>query len=302
MNHRQPCQTSANLQGDRQLGWQFVGTAEIAAWSIGSGDLTAVFIHGFGEGSHVWRDISLDCLPNGRVIIVDLPGHGQSAWHADGQYSVDRHAGHVVDLLKRWKPGNLVIVGHSMGGAIGLRIAARAPAGLAGLVLADYGPTPTPHGVAQLRQDFQRGNRVFATREEYRALLAETRPLVKPESLAMFAEHALRCREAGGFELRRDPAMLRPAGPAAGPDHLELLAAIGCPVLILRGAFSAILSATTAEMMARTAPRGQMATVPMAGHGLMADNPAGFAARVALFLAGLGAPLAVMTGPSADEG
>jgi pimeloyl-ACP methyl ester carboxylesterase len=302
MNHGQPGQTSLNLEGGHQAGWQFVGTAEIAAWSIGAGDLTAVFIHGFGEASHVWHDISMDCLPNGRVIIVDLPGHGQSAWHADGQYSVDRHVGDVMNLLKRLKLPHFALVGHSMGGAISLRIAARAPAGLAGLVLADYGPTPTPHGVAQLREDFERGNRVFTTREEYCALLASMRPLVKPDRLAMFAHHALRCREAGGFELRRDPAMLRPAGPAPGQGHLELLAIIGCPVLIVRGAFSAILSAATADAMARTAPRGQMATVPMAGHGLIADNPAGFVARVAPFLAGLGAPSSVMPGPSADEG
>jgi pimeloyl-ACP methyl ester carboxylesterase len=291
-----------NLEGDQHAGWQFVGTAEIAAWSIGDGDLTAVFIHGFGEASHVWHDISTDCLPNGRVIIVDLPGHGQSAWHADGQYSVDRHVGHVMDLLKRLKLQYFALVGHSMGGAISLRIAARTPAGLAGLVLADYGPTPTPHGVAQLREDFERGNQVFATREEYRALLASMRPLVKPDRLQMFADHALRRRAAGGFELRRDPAMLRPAGPAPGPGHLEQLAIIGCPVLIVRGAFSAILSAATADAMARTAPRGQMATVPMAGHGLIADNPAGFVARAAPFLAGLGAPSSVMPDPSAHEG
>lgn len=71
-------------------------------------------------------------------------------------------------------------------------------------------------------------------------------------------------------------------------DWWPELARVACPTLVVRGSAGA-LPQTMAERMAATLQRGLLATVPDAGHCLHWDNPAGWHAAVAPFLAQHGA-------------
>jgi pimeloyl-ACP methyl ester carboxylesterase len=254
--------------------------------------LCGVFLHGFGEGGYVWDGVADALMVEGQALVPDLRGHGESAWAPHGFYSVEHHAHDVLATISAFSPPKYVIVGHSMGAQIGLQVAARRPLGLVGLVLVDFGMNPASHGIQRIAADFRDGNRVFASLADYEAWLTESRPLVARERVAHYAGRALRSRPSGGFELRRDPAMLvRPVpdrdAPSRHADAWTALAGLSVPLLIVRGRFSSILSESTAQAMARTAPEAHLETIPMAGHGLVADNPQAFIAAVRPFLSSL---------------
>lgn len=96
-----------------------------------------MFLHGASSTNEVWRDQWLYFKDRTKVIIPDLPGHGDSSGNSCD--SVEAYADTVIRLAQRLHPGRFVLAGHSMGGAIAQRIAVMHPELLAGLVLVATG-------------------------------------------------------------------------------------------------------------------------------------------------------------------
>jgi len=82
----------------------------------------------------------------------------------------------------------------------------------------------------------------------------------------------------------RDPHRPRPRDTAG---LWEAVRRLQCPTLLINGAESDILAPDAAQRMVAAMPRGQLATVPGAGHSVMGDNPEGFYQAVKTFLDGL---------------
>jgi len=105
----------------------------------GSGP-TVVFLHGLDSDSSVWTP-AVDILNNDhRCVLVDLPGHGESP-KPDDPAEYTRHM--VLDHLDRVLadlPKPALLVGHSLGGYLGMAHVLTRPAGLDGLVLVSTGP------------------------------------------------------------------------------------------------------------------------------------------------------------------
>jgi pimeloyl-ACP methyl ester carboxylesterase len=96
-----------------------------------------VLIHGAGASSVTWIDVVRRLAPKRRVIAPDLPGHGQSdPWHTP---SVEMYADAVGTACATLGVPRAVLVGHSMGGAVALRLALAHPDKIAGLVLVATG-------------------------------------------------------------------------------------------------------------------------------------------------------------------
>jgi pimeloyl-ACP methyl ester carboxylesterase len=72
-----------------------------------------VFIHGWTGNTELWHE-SYSAFPNYRVIVVDLPGHGQSD-KPKTEYTMEFFARSVDAVLKKTKVAKAVLVGHSMG-------------------------------------------------------------------------------------------------------------------------------------------------------------------------------------------
>lgn len=79
-----------------------------------------LFLHGFLESITMWDYLNLDAL-NRTIILVDLPGHGSSAV-LDGEPSVLAMSQEVSKLVKELGLKNVDVVGHSMGGYVGLEL------------------------------------------------------------------------------------------------------------------------------------------------------------------------------------
>ena len=81
-----------------------------------------VAIHGLGDAGCVWSDFAANS-PGLRVAAIDLPGHGYSDWDASHRYTTAAMTNEVAAVIARLGLGRAVLIGHSIGGDIALRLA-----------------------------------------------------------------------------------------------------------------------------------------------------------------------------------
>lgn len=112
---------------------------------IGKGEKTIVLIHGLASNAGFWRYAIPELSKNYRVIAVDLPGYGKSQKGAYS-YSMTFYADQIKRLADELKLDKFILVGHSMGGQIGITFALKYPGRLEKLVLA------SPAGVEAFNQ------------------------------------------------------------------------------------------------------------------------------------------------------
>ena len=117
---------------------------ELNVLAAGPGDApTIVFLHGLGGSQATWQLVLGELADRYRVVAVDLPGHGQSS-AGEADYSVGGHAAAVAEAIRAKRIRSATVVGHSLGGAIGIALALDHPELVTGLVLinsAGIGPT-----------------------------------------------------------------------------------------------------------------------------------------------------------------
>jgi len=250
----------------------------------GSGSDVCLLLHGFGDGSYVWNRFAPSIARLFRTLAVDLRGHGESSWDPTGRYPVESHVADVLGVIETLSLRRLIVIGHSLGGDIAVRIAAARLSHVVGLVVVDFGPDPIPDGVARVRSDFNESMRTWGSVDEYASWLSERRPLVDAEIIQNLAAGALRPVLNGGFRPKSDPAMGQDDGADDRAEVWPLLERIACPVLVVRGIGSAVFSGRTARQMERVLRNGYVHVVDHAGHAVMSDNPDGFADALSPFL------------------
>lgn len=82
-----------------------------------------ILLHGFGADLHTWDLIKNELSKNKKVYTIDLLGHGESPKPKDGNYALSNQAELINDFILKNKLRNVILVGHSMGGAIALILA-----------------------------------------------------------------------------------------------------------------------------------------------------------------------------------
>ena len=88
--------------------------ARIHYVNYGKGDEALILIHGWTQSADAWRDNVADLSKRNRVIVLELPGHGQSD-KPQTTYSMDYFARAVDAVMRDAKVKRAVLVGHSMG-------------------------------------------------------------------------------------------------------------------------------------------------------------------------------------------
>jgi len=101
----------------------------------GDPSLTFLFIHGLGENLRTWEKMEEQLTIPYRILLIDLPGHGQSPLQRRTNYSHDNLSRLLWKFVDEIGTGDLLIVGHSLGGNIALRMAAIRPEKIQGLFL-----------------------------------------------------------------------------------------------------------------------------------------------------------------------
>jgi non-heme chloroperoxidase len=158
------------------------------------------------------------------------------------------------------------------------------------LVLVDTGPALELGGLAHVMDEVGSGLRSYASVAEFRDQLGLTHPLGDHDILDRLAASGVVERIDGRYEPALDPGVLVGAAVAEDLAALErdlwsALGSVSCPVLVVRGGLSAILSEkVAAEMVDEVLVDGRLVTLPAAGHGIMIDDGPGLTAAIREFI------------------
>lgn len=129
-----------------------VSAGRVAYWMTGSGEDVLFFLHDLGSEKGLWREFAAGVQWQGRIVLMDLRGHGNSESPGDGDYSVGAAALDVVGLAERLEAKRVVLIGHGWGAQVALRAARLAGAGrVRGVVLVDPMPEMSQLDVAAQR-------------------------------------------------------------------------------------------------------------------------------------------------------
>ena len=217
------------------------------------------------------------------VVCPDMVGRGMSDWLAAPEgYGLPQYCADVTALIARLEVERVDWVGTSMGGLIGMTLAAQAKTPIGRVVINDIGPF-IPKAAIERIAAYAGSDPRFADLAEAEAYLREVHApfLLSDAQWRHLAEHSVRpadddaAGEGGGKRLRfhYDPAIVASFGaePYEDIDLWPIWDAIGQNVLVLRGAESDLLLAETAAEMARRGPMAKVVEIPGCGHapGLM---------------------------------
>src|ERR1044072_1152119 len=111
-------------------------SARIHYVSYGKGDEALVLIHGWTQSADAWRDNVADLSKRNRVIVLELPGHGQSD-KPETTYSMEYFARAVDAVLRDAKVKRAVLVGHSMGTPVARQFYRKYPDKTLAIVIVD---------------------------------------------------------------------------------------------------------------------------------------------------------------------
>jgi pimeloyl-ACP methyl ester carboxylesterase len=208
-------------------------------------------------------------------VAPDLPGHGRSEWLASpSHYDDDAYASAMSTLIARLEVEEVDWVGTSLGGHIGMLLAAEHATPVRRLVLNDFGARISAAALRRVGSYLAKRWR-FSSIDEVEGLLREAHAAfgkLSDEQWRHLAEHSAVPEAGGGFRFHFDPGIAR---RFAVPIFIDvplwhLWDKIACPVLILRGAESDLLSAATVrEMLGRglAGNAGRVSTVEFADCG-----------------------------------
>jgi len=256
-------------------------------WGRGSAS-PVVCLHGGGQTAYMWEELGEALRDRYHLLAPDLPWHGDSDPIDD--MSRQTISATIPPLLAEFGLERTALVGASLGGIVSLTLAAARPELVGAIVLVDIGHRLEDEGVNRII-DFMTRYESFGSLEEAAAEVAEYLPHrkhVKVENL----RRNLRQRPDGRWEWKHAYGRrMREQGPPPG-GWRELMAGLEhevttltCPVLVLRGASSDVLSDEGAEEIAGLIPDSRLATIGAAGHHAAGDNPESTVSLVRAFLA-----------------
>ncbi|WP_284618843.1 alpha/beta fold hydrolase [Aquabacterium humicola] len=270
--HHVPCLDSS-LSLHRVAYWE---------WGDPANDKVLVCVHGLSRQGRDFDTLAQALMDEYRVVAVDVVGRGQSDWLVDPMgYTIPAYVADMVTVLARLNAATVDWIGTSMGGLIGLGIAALKGSPVRRLVLNDVGPSIEPASLQRIGTYLgqpahwatldEAADALWAisqgfgphTREQWLEL---TKPMLKPDG--------------DGYKPHYDPAiavpfrMITPEAAQAGEAMLwAAWERLSPPVLLLRGADSDLLSHATAQQMTQRGPRAQLVEFPGVGHAPLLQQP-----------------------------
>jgi pimeloyl-ACP methyl ester carboxylesterase len=207
-----------------------------------------------------------------RVVCPDVVGRGKSDWLPDGAlYSYPQYLADAAALIARVASTPVDWLGTSMGGLVGMMLAAQKLTPIRRLIVNDVGPFVPKASLERIGAYVGEDPRFahLAELEAYmRRVYAEFGNL-SDDDWAHMARHSARPRPDGSYGLAYDPAIsqaFKGGDPIADVDLWPVWERISCPVLILRGARSDLLLPETATRMAASRPNVSLIEFPDCGH------------------------------------
>ena len=242
-----------------------------------------ILIHGGRDHCRSWDEVARVLQPHFHVMAPDLRGHGDSDWAKGSSYSLSDYVYDLTCLARSASTHQTIVVGHSMGGMIGLMYAGAYPDKVSHLAVLD-GVTVLPGSsrapiheqiatwVAQLDRIAEQRNHHFrTTAEATERILAHNKRLTPHQALHL-ATHGVKRNADGTYSWKFDPyQQARAPYRLSADDHGALWSRITCPTLLLRGNESFLPDPESAGVLAHFR-RAHLVTIVGAGHWLHHDK------------------------------
>ena len=240
---------------------------------------TVVAWHGLARHGGDFADLARELGPGWRVLAPDTPGRGLSSWSLtpSRDYLYRRYKTVALALLDHFRLEQVAWIGTSMGGLLGMLLAAEADSAsrIERLVLNDVGPELNPEGLAQLATYFGMPHR-FGRFAELEAELRRHYVGFGIDSDAAWRRLALgsaRRLPDGGWTYHFDPRIGEQFIHDTPRNTWADWRAIRCPLMVVRGERSPLLHADSVQRMAEAQPGLVSLEVPGCGHAPMLDRP-----------------------------
>lgn len=238
------------------------GGGALVAETIGTRESEhLLFLHGWGVTRESLRGIAVLFEPTYRCHLIDLPGFGEAPAPPE-DWDTIRYADLLQEYLFATVRGSVVLVGHSFGGRLAVRLAARRPPLLRGIVLMGVPglPIPKPMGVRARRAGIRALRRV----------LRAASPVTGQRPLEWHGQRF------GSADYRAAAGSLRSVLVRTVNENLtDLARAVDCPALLLWGGDDRETPPALAREYARLlGSRAELHILPHKDHHLYAGTGA----------------------------
>jgi pimeloyl-ACP methyl ester carboxylesterase len=280
---------AADVPSPRRLSVRGHGGVQLVLDAFGDpGGRPVLLLHGGGQTRHAWGGTAEQLAAAGfHAITMDLRGHGESDWAADGDYELDAFAADIRAVAASL-PAPPALVGASLGGLSSLVCQHRHPVASA-VVLVDITPRMEPEGVARIVGFMKAFPDGFSSVDEAADSIAAYLPhRPRPSDTSGLGKN-LRRGDDGRWRWHWDPRFL--AGPPRGaseeyPRRMAAAArSLDVPTLLVRGRMSEIVSEEGVREFLELVPHAEYVDVEDASHMVAGDRNDVFCRVVVDFLA-----------------
>ena len=271
LNQARAVQASQKKQPTGDSRFAKLGDARIHYVSYGKGDEALVLIHGWTQSADAWRDNVADLAKRNRVLVVELPGHGQSD-KPQTTYSMDYFAQAVDAVMRDAKVKRAVLVGHSMGTPVARQFYRKYPQKTLGIVIVDG--SLRPFGDKRIMDQMMAGFRG----PQYRDVVNQMMGFIGGPNLPVELKQRINSASmntpqnvlVSAFEGMLDPSIWT-------EDRINV------PVLAIM-AKTPLLPANAEESFRTIAPKLDFQLFDGVGHFLMMEKPREFDSAVSTWL------------------
>jgi pimeloyl-ACP methyl ester carboxylesterase len=244
----------------------------IVYWEWGATNRTTLIaMHGLTRNGRDFDWVAGALSADYRIICPDVAGRGKSSWLKDTSlYGYPTYLADALALIAAAGGEPVDWLGTSMGGIVGVLLAAQPSTLVRRLILNDVGAL-IPKASLDRIGSYVGQDPHFQSMTDLEAYLRRIHASFGPLSdldWAHLANHSARTLNGGGYGLAYDPAIGLPfrQKPVEDVDLWQVWDSIRCPVLLLRGGQSDVLPRDTAEEMVRRKPDTELVEFAECGH------------------------------------
>ena len=231
-----------------------------------------VCVHGLTRVARDFDPLARALCGQFRVVCPDVVGRGDSDRLADPMlYTTPQYVSDMVALIARLDVESVSWVGTSMGGLIGMALAAQKGTPIRRFVINDIGPV-VAHGALERIGSYLGLAPEFPTLESAVGYIREVAaPFGKHTDAEwrFLTEIWVRETPEGKFRAHYDPCLREPFHASMPKGDMEIWSiydAIRCPTLVIRGANSDLLAKQTVQEMTQRGPKAKAVEIPNVGH------------------------------------
>ena len=240
-----------------------------------------ILLHGLQDCARSWDSFAHGLSSDYRVLALDHRGHGDSDWASKDRYRLCDYVTDISALVAELGLVNVVVVGHSAGGRNAFEYALSSPSNVEALVIVDIDPDANNEESKDMFAQYYKEGDEWDCLDDVVDRLRSRQPSSSEEMLFHQASNMTLELPNGRRVWKRDRTLLT---SYERPDLWYDWYRIICPLLIVRGRQSKLLTQQVAVKMRESVARARLVELEGGGHWFYQERPEEFEATVRWFL------------------